>query len=193
MTSQTTEDLGSETSPLLQWWIQSLNINQNREMYNTRSEPSWGCGVHAHKNSISEGSRKDVRFPANMMWQEMRGLQRWLSIKPNWMLFQRTQVWFPAPEWWLTAVLNSHSRESVTVFWHTLSLYTYVIISKALIHIKWNKMINKIIKKRKYTKFQSSAICELSVWTRQSGLEQMYPVMAYSEWGLQSNSFMYYF
>ena len=38
------------------------------------------------------------------------------SAIKNWLLFQRTQVQFLAPTWWLTTICNSSSREPDALF-----------------------------------------------------------------------------
>jgi hypothetical protein len=42
-------------------------------------------------------------------------LERWLSGLEHELIFQRTQVQFPAPTWWLTTVCNPSSRGSDTL------------------------------------------------------------------------------
>ena len=45
----------------------------------------------------------------------VQGLERWLCSQEHSLLFQRTQVQFPAPTWRLPSVCNSRSRKSSNV------------------------------------------------------------------------------
>jgi len=45
------------------------------------------------------------------------GLERWLSSERYWLLFQRTQVQFPALTGWLMTMCTSSPRASDTFFW----------------------------------------------------------------------------
>jgi hypothetical protein len=45
-------------------------------------------------------------------------VERRLSGWGHWLLFQKTQVWFPAPTWWLTTVCKYISKGSSDLFEH---------------------------------------------------------------------------
>jgi hypothetical protein len=72
-------------------------------------------------------------------------MERCLSVEEQWLLFQKTQVSFSAPVWWLANICNSSSRGSDALFWtlgalHSHGAQTYM---KALAHkIRMKKSVS---------------------------------------------------
>lgn len=46
-----------------------------------------------------------------------QGMARWLSSQEHLLLSQRTQVGFPTPPWWLSAIYYASSRGCNALFW----------------------------------------------------------------------------
>lgn len=96
------------------------------------SRPAWATEYDPISNNKKQ--RKNVTYPytrktlknppktnkqANkekttqkQSWR--REIAQWLR---HWLFFLRSQVWFPAPTWWLTIICNSSFRSSNALFW----------------------------------------------------------------------------
>jgi hypothetical protein len=63
--------------------------------------------AQSHGLLLSDGDRKSRFFIFKILM--ILGLERWLSGKEYWLLFERIWVQFPTPTWQLTTVCNSTS------------------------------------------------------------------------------------
>ena len=97
-------------------WLWSQSYSPMAEQRNSWALISWSKTTKQRENTANRMSL--LKLKAHFQWHTLFNkttspeLDRWLCSNELWLLFQRTQVQFPAPTWMLTTVCNSISRKS---------------------------------------------------------------------------------